>query len=134
MGKGRYQEDIRVDGEWGEEREELMEGLGWLVIVGYGEARVETPADVENDAPGKKDRHNFWRGGTACIFDIRVTDSYATKYCRALAVAVLAQQDQQKKTNYIERCLEMRRDFTDLVYSVDGMMGGDLRASEKRLA
>ena len=28
----------------------------------------------------------------------------------------------------------MRRDFTSLVYMVDGMFGGDKRASEKRMA
>ena len=33
MGKGRDQEETRVGGEWGEEREELVEGLGWLVLV-----------------------------------------------------------------------------------------------------
>ena len=49
--------------------------------------------------------HNFWCRGTACIFDIRVADSDATKYCRYLALAVLAQQEQKKKIKYLERCL-----------------------------
>ena len=79
MGKGGDQEETRVEGEWVEEREELEEGLGWLVLVRYGEAQVGTPSDVENDAPGEKYMHNFWRRGTACIFDIRVADSDATK-------------------------------------------------------
>ena len=68
MGKGRDQKETKVGGEWGEEIEDLEEGLGWLVLIGYGEAQVGTPADVENDAPGKKDMHNIWRRGTACIF------------------------------------------------------------------
>ena len=37
---------------------------------------------------------------------------------------MLEHQEQQKKTKYLERCLEMRREFTDLVYLVDGMLGG----------
>ena len=49
-------------------------------------------------------------------------------------MAVLEHQEQQKKTKYLERCLEMRREFTDLVYLVDGMLGEDVRVSEKRLA
>ena len=68
------------------------------------------------------------------FFDIRLADSDATKCCRYPALAVLAQQEQQKKTKYLERCLKMRRDFTALVYSVDGMTGGDVRVSKKRLA
>ena len=95
MGKGRDQEETRVGGEWGEEIKELTEGLGWIVVVGYGEAQVGTPADVENYAPGEKYMHNFWICGTACIFDIWVADLDATKYCRAPALAVLAQQEQQ---------------------------------------
>ena len=105
MGKGEDQEENRVGGELGEEREDLEEGLGWLVLVGYGEAQVGTPADVENDALGEQYMHNFWCHGTACIFDIRVADSDATKYCRYLALAVLAQQEQKKKIKYLERCL-----------------------------
>ena len=54
MGKGRDQEETRVGGEWGEEIKELTEGLGWIVVVGYEEAQVGTPADVENYAPGEK--------------------------------------------------------------------------------
>ena len=49
-------------------------------------------------------------------------------------MAVLAQQEQQRKTKYLERCLEMRHEFTALVYSVDGMTGEDVRVSEKQLA
>ena len=108
--------------------------MGWLVLFGYGEAQMGTPADVENDAPGEKYMHNFWRRGTACIFEIPVADSEAIKYCRAPALVVLTQQEQQKKTSYLDRCLDMWRDFTDLVYTVDGMMGEDVRVSKKWLA
>ena len=93
-----------------------------------------TPADVENDAPGEQYMHNFWCRGTACIFDIRAADSDSTKYCRYPSLAVLVQQEQQKKIKYIERSLEMRRDFTALIYLVDGMTGEDVMLSEKRLA
>ena len=64
----------------------------------------------------------------------KVADSDAIKYCRAPALVVLTQQEQQKKTSYLDRCLDMRRDFTDLVYTLDGMMGEDVRVSKKWLA
>ena len=78
--------------------------------------------------------HNFWRRGTDCIFDIWVEDSDATKYCRAPVLAVLPHQEYQKKTKYLERCFEMRRDFNTLVYLVDGMTVDNVRVSLKRLA
>ena len=118
-----------MGGEWREEREEMEKGSGWLVFVGYGEVQVGTPSDVENDAPGEKYMHNFWICGTACIFDIWVADLDATKYCRAPALAVLAHQEQKKKTKYLERCLEIRSDFAALVYLVDGMTVEDVRVS-----
>ena len=68
------------------------------------------------------------------FFDIRLADSDATKCCRYPALAVLAQQEQQKKTKYLERCLKMRRDFNALVYLADGMIGEDVSVSEKCVA
>ena len=44
---------------------------------------------------------------------------------------VLAQQEKEKKNQYLRPCLEMRKDFTPLVYSVNGIAG---REAEKRLA
>ena len=49
-------------------------------------------------------------------------------------MAVLAQQEQKKKTKYLERCFEMRRDFNTLVYLVDGMTVDNVRVAKKRLA
>ena len=34
---------------------------------------------------------------------------------------------------YLTSCLEMRKDFTPLVYSVDGVAGREVRSAEKRL-
>ena len=38
---------------------------------------------------------------------------------------MLANQEWWKKTKYPERCINMKRDFTTLVYLVGGMMGED---------
>jgi hypothetical protein len=35
---------------------------------------------------------------------------------------------------YLHSCLEQRRDFTPMVYSVDGLAGREAKAAEKRLA
>ncbi len=47
---------------------------------------------------------------------------------------VLAQQEKEKKNQYLCPCLEMRKDFTPLVYSVDGIAGGEAKNVEKCLA
>ena len=40
----------------------------------------------------------------------------------------------RKKSKYEEACLERRRDFTPMIYSVDGMADKHARAAEKRIA
>jgi hypothetical protein len=46
---------------------------------------------------------------------------------------VLAQQEKEKKNQYLCPCLERRKDFTPLVYSVDGIAGREAKNVEKRL-
>jgi hypothetical protein len=41
---------------------------------------------------------------------------------------------QEKKNQYLCLCLEMRKDFTPLVYSVDGIAGREAKNAEKHLA
>ena len=38
------------------------------------------------------------------------------------------------KNKYLQNCLEMRKDFTPMVYSVNGIAGREARNAEKRLA
>jgi hypothetical protein len=47
---------------------------------------------------------------------------------------VLAHQEKEKKGKYLTSCLEMRKDFTPMVYSVDGVAGREASSAEKRLA
>ena len=47
---------------------------------------------------------------------------------------VLEAQEKEKKDKYLRPCHERRKDFTPLVYSVDGMAGREAKGAEKRLA
>ena len=76
-----------------------------------------TPADVENDAPGEKG------GGLRC-----------NQVLQGPGLGGADTAGAAEKTSYLDRCLDMWRDFTDLVYTVDGMMGEDVRVSKKWLA
>jgi len=49
-------------------------------------------------------------------------------------VKVLKQQEEGKKKKYLDACLERRRHFTPLVFSVDGMRGMEANNATKRVA
>jgi hypothetical protein len=68
------------------------------------------PTSKRGDAGG----HGFWQRGHTAIFDV--------------------QQEKDKKNQYLHPCLEMRKDFTPLVYSVNGIAGIEAKNAEKHLA
>ncbi|KAL7474404.1 hypothetical protein ACHAW6_000376 [Cyclotella cf. meneghiniana] len=47
---------------------------------------------------------------------------------------ILEQHTKEKKDKYEVMCLEHQRDFTLLVYSVDGMVSKDARMAERQVA
>ena len=76
----------------------------------------------------------FWKRGRTCIFDMRITDTDAKSYRKKDFGKVLLQHEKEKKDKYLQTCLELRKDFTPMVYSVDGIAGREARNAEKRLA
>ena len=76
----------------------------------------------------------FWQRGRDCIFDVRITDTEARSHQNKDPKKVLAQQEKEKKGKYLNTCHELRKDFTPLVYSVDGMAGREAKNAERRLA
>ena len=77
---------------------------------------------------------SFWSHGTTAIFEIRITDTDRPTYCKRDPVKVLAAHEKEKKDRYLEACLARHRQFTPLVFSVDGLRGAEAAAAEKRLA
>jgi hypothetical protein len=78
--------------------------------------------------------HGFWERGRTCIFNMRITDTDAKSYRKKEPTKVLEQHEKEKKDKYLQNCLEMRKDFTPMVYSVDGIVGREARNAKKRLA
>ena len=78
--------------------------------------------------------HGFWQNGKTCIMDFRITDTDAPSYIRRPPEKVLEAQEKEKKRKYASACRERRKDFTPMVYSVDGMPGREAKFAEKRLA
>jgi len=77
---------------------------------------------------------NFWKRGTTAIFDIRITDTEAPSQRGQDPAKVLEKHEKDKKDKYLQACLDRRRQFTPLVFSVDGMRGKEAEAAGKRLA
>ena len=72
--------------------------------------------------------------GTTMIVDVRVTDPSAKSYRKKDPRKVLETQEKEKKDKYLRKCLERRKHFTPLVFSVDGMAGREAKKAMKHLA
>ena len=68
------------------------------------------------------------------MLDIRVTDTDAKSYQNIASAKVLERAAKEKKDKYLDACLERRRSFVPLIYSVDGMACKEATAYEKRIA
>jgi len=78
--------------------------------------------------------YGFWAHQRDCVFDVRITDTDARSYRNTDPATVLARQEKEKKDKYLHACHEKRKDFTPLVYSVDGIRGREAKSAERRLA
>ena len=78
--------------------------------------------------------HGFCKQGTTAIFDIRIVNLDAGSYLCMTPEKALAKVEKDKKDLYLQACLERRRHFTPMVYSVDGIPGLEALAAHKRLA
>ena len=94
----------------------------------------EEEGGLGDEARGDVGAHGFWKRGRTTIFDIRVTDTDCRSYGNMDSRKVLERHAREKKGKYEEACLERRRDFTPMVYSVDGMAAKEARAAERRIA
>ncbi len=78
--------------------------------------------------------HGFWQCGRSAIFDVRTMDTQSLSYQNKDYQKILKQQEKEKKNQYLRPCLEMWKDFTPLVYSVDGIAWREATNAEKCLA
>ncbi len=99
-----------------------------------------TPATGDRDGmqtteeQGDAGVHGFWQRQQMAIFDVRITDTDARSARGRDYTKVLAAHEKEKKTKYLQSCLQMRKDFTPLVYTVDGIAGGEAHNAERKLA
>ena len=93
-----------------------------------------TSSATRVEARGDVAVFNFWQRGTTAIFDVHVTDTNSPSYKAHNPLTILARQEKAKKDKYVQPCIERRRQFTPLVFSVDGLVATEAEAACKHLA
>ncbi|KAL7474021.1 hypothetical protein ACHAW6_000025, partial [Cyclotella cf. meneghiniana] len=93
-------------------------------------------SSLGDEARGDVLAHSFWNQGRGTVFDMRICDTNSHSYGNTSSskILVLEHHAKEKKDEYETACLNRRRDFTPLVYSVDGMALKDTRTAERRIA
>ncbi|GAX18236.1 hypothetical protein FisN_31Hu011 [Fistulifera solaris] len=91
-------------------------------------------AQKEQELRGDISIYGFWSDRKTTIFDVRVTDTDAPSHKNRDPMNVLASQELEKRRLYGQPCMDRRRDFTPLVFSVDGLMGKQAVAASRQLA
>jgi hypothetical protein len=89
---------------------------------------THSPYVVENENRGDVAVDRFWRNGW------RITDTECRTTRNQEVQKVLNKCEMEKKDKHLRACHEMRRDFTPLVYSVDGCAGRETKQAERKLA
>lgn len=93
-----------------------------------------TSRSAGDEARGDVRARGFWKKRRDCVFDVRLADTDAKSYSKVSPLKLLERFAREKKSKYEEACRERRRDFTPLVYSVDGVPCEEAKAAERRLA
>ncbi|KAL7530731.1 hypothetical protein ACHAXR_003648 [Thalassiosira sp. AJA248-18] len=78
--------------------------------------------------------HGFWKRGRTCIFDVRITDTDVRSQRNKDVAKILTKHEKEKKDKRLCSCHEMWKNFTPLVYSVDGIAGREAKNAERRIA
>jgi hypothetical protein len=104
-----------------------------LIHSGQGGNGIRA-AGTDPELRGDVAVHGFWRRGATAIFDVRITDTDAPTYRHQDPQKVLEKHEKEKKQKYNLACQARRRQFTPLVFSVDGLRGAEADAASRRLA
>ncbi len=91
-----------------------------------GLAWIKTWGDIVID--------RLWKTSMTAVFDVWVADPNAKIFQGRSPVSVIQQEEREKVHMYVEPCQAMWWHITPLVYSVMGMSGKEMWATEKCLA
>ena len=89
---------------------------------------------AEANARGDKGVIGFWQHQRVTIFDAQIVNTDSPSYSSKDPQHILDQSESNKKIKYEDACHQRRRDFTPIIYSVDGLPSKGTALAEKRLA
>ncbi|KAL7463368.1 hypothetical protein ACHAXS_003783 [Conticribra weissflogii] len=89
---------------------------------------------AEANARGDKGVIGFWQHQRVTIFDAQIVNTDSPSYSSKDPQHILNQSESNKKTKYEDACHQRRRDFTPIIYSVDGLPSKGTTLAEKRLS
>lgn len=104
------------------------------VTTQQGQPNTLTRSEPYPKEQGNVGVHGFWRRHNTTIFDICVVDTDAPSYRGQDPTKIIARHEKLKQDRYKESCQELCRQFTPLVYLVDGLMGAEAQAASQQLA
>ena len=76
----------------------------------------------------------LWERSKHCVIDVKITDVNQPSYINRCPKKVLETAENNKKSKYLEDCLEQRRDFTPFIASVDGLLGKEAQMLLKKIS
>ena len=68
-----------------------------------------------------------------CVFELLILSTDTASYDGRHPHKIMSQHERSKKEKYIEACLERRRHFMPLVFSVEGVMGEERKEATEQL-
>ncbi|KAL7463062.1 hypothetical protein ACHAXS_003449, partial [Conticribra weissflogii] len=89
---------------------------------------------AEANARGDKGIIGFWQQQRLTVFDAQIINTNSLSYSSKDPQQILDHSESNKKIKYEEACHQRRRDFTPIIYSVDGLPSKGKVLAEKRLA
>ena len=106
-----------------------------------GDSQLTTGAEGEGEEVqhgGANDRgdvliRGLWEPQMDGIVDVRITDTDLKSQRHLDVEKVLAKHEREKKSQYLQPCLQQRRHFTPFICSVDGILAKEASAMMKRL-
>ena len=98
---------------------------------GPGAEQDQTNGMTGDDNRRDKGIIGFWQDRNMKIFDIRITDVMAKSYKDGSTNHTIQKWGNLKKWNHPQFFLEACRNFTPLVFSVEGCLGKQTRGSQK---
>jgi len=108
--------------------------------AGVNNANPTTPRQpnptntLGDEARGDVLARGFWNCGQGTVFDVRICNMDSCSYGNTSSSKILERHAKEKKDKYETACLDRRRDFTPLVYSVDAMASKDVQTTKHHIA